>query len=822
MTDTRTFIGALWPLGLDEGEQVALSWQLPGGNVINASYTSTDELAEAAGRGGTGRNVWLNIASRRAGTDKRGSEADCLRLPALWADLDIAHEGAHADAGFATEADAYAALAAMPVAPTMIVHTGYGLSAWWVLDEPADVTDARPLLAALKATVGRVTEGRHDPAVYDVARMMRLPGTQNVKVADSPRPARIVDGPHPARRYGLSDLADLLDLPEVQPRPAGNAAEPGDDFNMQAGTDEVAALLVKHGATELSRESRGDRTIVRLARPGVTDHQGLTVGWHGDGITHVFTSGWPALPKGSYDPLGVYARLEHGGDFAAAYAALATEGYGADVPTLDVVPELNPLDVARGFVDWLDGLLIHASGMGWLWWDGTRYVHQDNDTGAHQSVNTYVDALVATCKARHREAIAAGDKDAVKVAKSQLTRAETYKNGAPRDRILVDAARLPEVALPADALDSAAYLLNVTNGVVDLRTGELLPHDRRYLMTKCAAAPYTPGASSEDWTKALGGLSEPMTAYLRTAVGLSATGKAIADAMFIAYGAGGNGKTTVLGAVEHALGDYAVTLDAKVLMEGKPNVQEKMPLRGARFALAAETGEDHYLAAERMKALTGGDKITDRYLYSRSVATWHPTHTLWLMTNHRPRVRSTDAGTWRRLRLVPFAASYIGAPDRGLKDRLATEEVNRTAVLAWVVAGAVEWNATSELPTAPEVELATMSWREDESPVGQFMADKGYEVTGDEGDTVRSGELYEAYKTWCDREGIRPLGGRTFPTEVERHAEQAGRTLARGKDKYGKFWRGMRKVYSSQIGALDEVPKPQFEPIESNEDGLPW
>src|SRR5690606_14162799 len=108
--------------------------------------------------------------------------------------------------------------------------------------------------------------------------------------------------------------------------------------------------------------------------------------------------------------------------------------------------------------------------------------------------------------------------------------------------------------------------------------------------------------------------------FLQVALGLSAIGRAARDVMFVTWGSGGNGKTTTLGAVHRALGDYAVMVPAHLLTaEGAGSrPQELMPLRGARFALAAETGEDHYLNSERVKMLTGGDMITDRYLYSRS------------------------------------------------------------------------------------------------------------------------------------------------------------------------------------------------------------
>jgi hypothetical protein len=191
------FLNLLWPLGVPNGEVLIVSAQRPGQGVNNAA---ADDLAGvlklAAHCVQMEANVWLNIATRTPGVKARGGLADCLTLPALWADLDVAENappGIHKTAAaFATYADADKFLTRFPPPASAIVRTGYGYSAWWVLDEPQPVAAAGPVIGALKLTMERLSQGRADTSVYEPARMMRLPGTWNMKRPENPQPVTLV------------------------------------------------------------------------------------------------------------------------------------------------------------------------------------------------------------------------------------------------------------------------------------------------------------------------------------------------------------------------------------------------------------------------------------------------------------------------------------------------------------------------------------------------------------------------------------------------------------------------------------------------------
>lgn len=811
----KAFLGHLWPLGEPSGGDgmVVVSWLRPGA-VVQSAAGDTVELARRATE--QGAHVWLNVATRKRGTTARGRAADCVSVPALWADLDVAEgapEGVHrGGAVLSTYAEAHELLERMPLAPSLVVATGYGLSAWWLLAEPCPAEVAAPHLAALKATLTRLSDGRVDPSVYDVARMMRLPGTVNVKVEADPREVLLLPGRSAPPRYGLDDLEEAFDLPAAPvtpPRgptaPGGAQERPGDDYSASMTTADVVALLAAHGATEVDRTERDGRLVVRMARPGKDARQGhsLTVGWAAEAVTHVFSSGWPELPCGTWTPFRLRAHLEYAADWKACARALAAEGYGARTAPLERLPELDDLHVARDFARDLGHDAIYVGGVGWLCWDGARYAVDTERHGVMRRLGRYMERLVA------RARIDAADE--VDGAKDRLKKAHAYYSRGSRVKVLDDAAA--EVVVDADELDAHPELLNCPNGVLDLRTGDLRDHDPSLRLTKLTDAEFADGAVTEDWRQALSAVTEDTAEYLRVAMGITAVGTSPADLVFVAFGSGGNGKGTMLGACSHALGDYATTVPARLFTDqGGRETQLLMPLRGARLAMAAETGEDHMLNMERLKALSGGDPITDRYLYSRSFATWAPSHTLWLQTNARPRVRNTDEGSWRRLQLVPFTSSYLaqlGNRDAGLRDRLRDDPANRSAVLAWIASGAREWLTEQAMPTCVEVDRANVEWRDSEDVIASFLADTGFEVVGGDDHFVGAKALYGLYREAALNGGQHPLSDKRFRAEMERYAFQRRvadkPTFRYHRTNADRRWVGLRQAADHASQRVEDV-----------------
>lgn len=279
--------------------------------------------------------TWFGVATRqRRLTDgRRGGAEDCLQIPALWCDLDYAGP-AHARTDLpADQAAAEAIIARFQLQPTAVVHSGNGLQPWWLLDEPVNVPTAVELLERWEVTWDRLGGGVHVDHVYDVPRIMRLPGTTNNKTENcQPLPVELIVADW-TRRYGASDVLELLDeipqpeRPRITLRPDHDGGErPGDRW--EAATD-WAELLEPLGWHHKHTDRHGERYWVR---PGndPRGHIGATTGNTANDRLKVFTSSALPLEEGeTYSKFAFRALMEHGGDHRALAQQLVAEGYGS-------------------------------------------------------------------------------------------------------------------------------------------------------------------------------------------------------------------------------------------------------------------------------------------------------------------------------------------------------------------------------------------------------------------------------------------------------------------------------------------------------------
>lgn len=300
--------------------------------VVWRPVAELDALAADAGALG-GHCVWFGVASRREKVEGRGGAEVCQRLPGLWVDLDVAgpnHKGSQPLP--TTTEEALELLRAFPLEPTAIVATGGGLQAWWLFPEPLEVDDGTAVLLArwghTWAEHGRV-RGWHVDNVFDLARIMRLPGTVNHKT--EPTEVRIVSADF-ERRYNPDDLDSYtVELPAGPPQPAERVPyigpqRPGDAFNAaRTGSD----VLVLAGFQFARRDAQGEH----WTGPWKDVRQGSSATVYPDGHTTVWSDSaldrWPAVElRRPYDPFGLYCALFHAGDWIEATRALAAAGYG--------------------------------------------------------------------------------------------------------------------------------------------------------------------------------------------------------------------------------------------------------------------------------------------------------------------------------------------------------------------------------------------------------------------------------------------------------------------------------------------------------------
>jgi putative DNA primase/helicase len=369
------------------------------------------------------------------------------------------------------------------------------------------------------------------------------------------------------------------------------------------------------------------------------------------------------------------------------------------------------------------------------------------------------------------------------------------------------------LTVDVETLDADPWLLNVRNGVVDLRTGRLGKHDPGLMMTKIAGADYygLDAPSSGVWERAvleIVGGDQGVANFLRRWFGYCCTGLTQEQVFVVHWGDGANGKSTVLETIARVLGDYAATAASSLLVGDHSEragaaSPEVAALRGRRMVTAHETGEGMRLREAFVKQATGSDRISARHLYGEPFS-FLPTHKIQLLTNSKPTVRGQDHGIWRRVRLVPYTQRFGTAEDvaakratrvrdLGIAEALGTEQV-LSEVLTWLVRGAVEWH-TSGLHEPSIVVEASEAYRLEQDRVLQFLRECcELDTAGDKdwSEPLTQGMvgLYPAYVSWVKDSGGHALSRQKFVAELQRAHPRAETFDSWGKGEGG----GRRKV----------------------------
>jgi putative DNA primase/helicase len=272
------------------------------------------------------------------------------------------------------------------------------------------------------------------------------------------------------------------------------------------------------------------------------------------------------------------------------------------------------------------------------------------------------------------------------------------------------------------------------------------------LLTKIAGASYDPQALAPEFVRFLVRIQpDPdMLGFLARMFGHALLGTVVEHVLAIFYGVGANGKTTLVEAVASALGDYARPVDPGLLIDrGEVHPTGTAALFGLRLAVTHEVDAGRRLAEATVKRLTGGDKITARRM-REDFWDFVPSHSLVMHTNHKPIVRGTDEGIWRRLRFVPFDVVIPEHERDGkLPERLALEV---DGILTWIVAGYRQWQDRG-LAAPERVTTATQSVRGESDMLGLFLSERCRLDAGPHAN-VQSSHLFAEWTSWCKRENV--------------------------------------------------------------------
>jgi len=448
----------------------------------------------------------------------------------------------------------------------------------------------------------------------------------------------------------------------------------------------------------------------------------------------------------------------------------ATEPY----PPAELVPDdpapdeqLTDLGHARRLVEVAHDRLRYVSvWRRWLAWDGRRWRLDTTSTADRLMM------VVTRRVTQEAEALANDDKSKPARVRAAL-RAESATAIAGALRL---ASADATIGVTPDDLDADPFLLNVANGTLDLRTGQLHPHNPADLITKVTRGAYRADATGTAWAEFLQRVQpdQTMRVYLARLMGHMLEGRITEHVLPILYGEGANGKSTFVAAILAALGDYADAADPSLLMARSFDAHPTgvADLFRLRLALLHEADDGRHLAEGTVKRLTGADRLKARRM-REDFWSFDPSHTFVMLTNHRPQVTGDDEGIWRRLRLIPWDVVIpVEERDGDLTDRLTAEA---DAVLGWLISGYLDWRAQG-LAEPALVTGATANYRSDSDVLGEFLEQCCH--TGAMF-SVNSTALFTAWSKWCATEG-QPAGTHTaFALAMKRRGHVTRKTMGR-------------------------------------------
>lgn len=412
---------------------------------------------------------------------------------------------------------------------------------------------------------------------------------------------------------------------------------------------------------------------------------------------------------------------------------------------------------AEYFTAWCDGeTRYNYTNKQWMYWDGRKWTNDECGR-----IKVYADTFIADMGRNYLGRIDPDDSSMMKATQNHIKKT---RSSSSKEHFLKESQhRMP---IEQHQLDKDLYLFNTTNGTLNLRTGELLSHDKEKFISKISYAEYTDKQDTPAWNEFLNttfGGDKNLIRFMQKAVGLSLSGDTSEQCLFICYGSGSNGKGVFMDTIAHILGTYATNVQADTLAikKGPSNNANSDIARlvGARLVTCNEFGESTRFNEALIKQLTGQDTVTARRLYGNEFE-YKPQFKLWILTNHKPIIVGTDNGIWRRIRLIPFTTTIPDhKQDKNLKYKLLGEIAG---ILNWALEGYLMWQKEG-LGTCTAVQEATKEYRQESDSLQRFLDECTIQ---DKTSIVRANELYEAYREWVSTNGEYLLSNTKFGKEM--------------------------------------------------------
>jgi putative DNA primase/helicase len=432
---------------------------------------------------------------------------------------------------------------------------------------------------------------------------------------------------------------------------------------------------------------------------------------------------------------------------------------------------------AEGIFDAYGGFIRYSyTDKRWLYYD-TRKWCMDTTGEIERAAEQAIKALDADEPMYARAAELDdedGDGEGKKLYKAYLAH-KKYSRSNRGKKAMLDELR-HKIPISPMQTDIDGMLLNTPTGIFDLREGVLRPHDPEAYITKIAHVEYDPTATCPTWERFLGeifGGDTDLINYVQRAVGYSMTASTVEQCVFFLHGSGSNGKSTFLSIIREMMGDYTVNIQPETIMvknsAGGAN-SDIARLKSARLVTTVEPNEGARLNEGLLKQLSGEDPVTARRLYGDEFE-FIPQFKLWMATNHRPLIRGTDDGIWRRIKMIPFT---VQIPDEK-KDKHLAGKLRRElpGIFNWAIEGCRKYQE-SGLQEPRSVRGSTMEYRKDMDAIQQFI-DECCEQSGE----CPAVSLYSAYSDWAKRNHQYEMNNNVFGRKMsERYVKQKTRNGA--------------------------------------------
>jgi putative DNA primase/helicase len=400
-----------------------------------------------------------------------------------------------------------------------------------------------------------------------------------------------------------------------------------------------------------------------------------------------------------------------------------------------------------------DQLRYCQQNKSWYIWDGRRW-ERDQKMQAMGLVHNTVRSIL-------------NDATNTRLSKEQAKLANNYarkSENTTRMKAILEHAR-PKLSIVQNELDAHPMLLNVKNGVVDLKTGHLLPHNPKLLLSQIANTAFVKTAACPRWLAFVDWCfrgDQYLIDFVQKGIGYSIAGEIREQNFFVLYGDSDNGKSTFINVIRLLLGDYGYaaphTLVIKQRHEGHPT--ELAALKGRRIVTVSETHKNAPLNIRRMKDLTNRT-MTARFM-GGNFFEFSQSHTIWIDSNHRPVINDpNDAGIWKRVKPIPFL-NRIARKDRdiNLEEKLLAEA---PGILSWLVDGCVAYQRKG-LAEPPIVVKAKRDYKGEGDVIGAFLEDCCR--VDDPNAVISTTLLFKAYQNWCAQNNLPALSNIVFGKEM--------------------------------------------------------